>query len=135
MKRAIGAILAGLAAAVVLVASISFAAHAMYAPAEPIDPNDAQAVEKFIATLPATAFALIVAGWGMATFIGAWLAARLGRSAIYGFIIGAMVLLFAVVHMLMAPHPAWVWLAGILIVVVTAFIAVRSALPARGSAA
>lgn len=135
MKRAIGAILAGLAAAVLLIAGISFAAHAMYAPAEAIDPNDAQAVEKFVASLPATAFALIVAGWGIATFAGAFLAARLGRSAVYGFVIGAMVLIFAVVHMLMAPHPAWVWLAGIFSVVVTAFIAVRSALPARGSAA
>ena len=36
-------------------------------------------------------------------------------------------LTFAVVHMLMAPHPSWVWLSGIVVVVVTAFIAVRSA--------
>ena len=127
MKRAIGAILAGLAAAVLLIGGISFAAHLMYAPAQPIDPNDTQAVEKFVASLPATAFALIVAGWGIATFAGAFLAARLGRSAVYGFVIGALVLIFAVVHMLMAPHPSWVWLSGIVTVVVTAFIAVRSA--------
>ena len=134
MSRAIGAILAGLGAAIVLIAAISFAAHSLYAPAQPIDPNDAKAVESFISTLPAGAFALILAGWGIATFAGAWLAARLSRSAVYGFVIGAAVLIFAVVHMLMAPHPYWVWAAGILIVVVTAFIAVRSALPARGSA-
>jgi hypothetical protein len=135
MKRALGAILAGLLAAVVLIAAVSFAAHSMYAPAQPIDPNDAKAVESFVSTLPVGAFALILAGWGIATFAGAFLAARLGRSAVYGFVIGAAVLIFAVAHMLMAPHPYWVWGAGIVIVVVTALVAVRSALPARGSAA
>jgi hypothetical protein len=53
---------------------------------------------------------------------------------VYGFVIGALVLMAAIAHMLMAPHPAWVWVSGIVIVVVTALIAVRSALPARGSA-
>ena len=91
MKRALGAILAGLGAAIVLIAGISFAAHSMYAPAQPIDPNDAKAVESFVSTLPAGAFALILAGWGIATFAGAWLAARLSRSAVYGFVISSSV--------------------------------------------
>jgi hypothetical protein len=134
MKRAIGALLAGLGAAIVLIGAISFVAHSLYAPAQPVDPNDAQAVESFVSSLPAGAFALILAGWGIATFAGAWLAARMSRSAVYGFVIGAAVLIFAVAHMLMAPHPYWVWGAGIVIVVVTAVVAVRSALPARGTA-
>jgi hypothetical protein len=133
--RAVGAILAGLAAAIVLIAAVDFVAHLIYAPAEPVDTNDPEAVARMVASMPVGAFALIVLGWGIGTFTGAFIAARMGRSAAYGFVIGAVILAATIANLFMIPQPAGMWVAGILTVVVTAFIAVRSALPARKRAA
>ena len=133
--RAVGAILAGLAAAIVLIAAIDFVAHLVYAPAEPVDMNDPAAVARMVADMPVGAFALIVLGWGVGTFTGAFIAARMGRSAAYGFVVGAVILAVTIANLTMIPHPSGMWVAGILTVVVTAFIAVRSALPARKRAA
>lgn len=133
--RAVGAILAGLAAAIILIAAVDFVAHLTFAPAEPVDTNDPAAVARLIARMPVSAFALIVLGWGIGTFVGAFIAARIGRSAAYGFVIGAVILAATIANLTMIPQPAGMWVAGILTVVVTAFIGVRSALPARRSAA
>jgi hypothetical protein len=132
--RAVGAIVAGLAAAIVLIAGIDFVAHLIYAPAEPVDTSDPAAVARMVANMPLGAFALIVLGWGIGTFVGAFIAARIGRSAAYGFVIGAVILAATIANLYMIPQPAGMWIAGILTVVVTAFIAVRSALPARRTA-
>jgi hypothetical protein len=133
--RAVGAILAGLAAAIVLIAAVDFVAHLMYAPAEPVDTNDPEAVARTVASMPFGAFAIIVLGWGIGTFTGAYIAARIGRSAAYGFVIGAVILAATIANLYMIQQPVGMWVAGIITVVVTAFIAVRSAIPARARAA
>ena len=110
MLRAVGAILAGLAAAVLLIAAIGMLARL---PA--------------VAAMPAGVFAVVVAAWGAGTFAGAFVAARFGRSAAYGFVIGAAALAAIINHFYRVASPAWMWFIGILVVVVTAFIAIRSA--------
>jgi hypothetical protein len=117
MLRAIGAIVAGLAAALLLIAAIGMLARL---PA--------------IATMPNGVFAVIVLAWGIGTFAGAFVAARFGRSAAYGFVIGAAALVAIGGHFYTVPSPVWMWASGVLVVVVTAVIAVRSALPARKTA-
>ncbi len=116
--RIVGALLAGLAAAIVMIVAIEFVSSRMYHP-QPV------------ATMPPGAFGMILLGWFLGTFAGAFLAARIGRSAAYGFVIGALLLGAAVTNMLMIPHPPWFWAASLIVFVVTTLVAVRSALPAR----
>ncbi|HEU4523073.1 MAG TPA: hypothetical protein VFT12_13780 [Thermoanaerobaculia bacterium] len=116
--RAVGAILAGLAAALVLIAALGMLSQA-----------------EFVASMPAGSYVVLLLGWGFGTFAGAFVAARFGRSAAYGFLIGAASLAMLASHLIVVPSPPWMWIAGIFLVAVTAFIAVRSAIPARKSAA
>jgi hypothetical protein len=123
--RIVGALLAGLAAAIVVIAAMEFVAAAIYSP---------PATSEAMANLPTGAFALVLLGYGLGTFAGAFLAARIGRSAVYGFVIGAALLAAGLANMMLVPHPTWFWAAGILMFVVTTFIAVRTAIPARAPA-
>jgi predicted MFS family arabinose efflux permease len=129
--RAVGALLAGLIAAVLVIVGIELITTVFYPFPSDLNPSDQAAVERHVANMPTSAFAMVLAGYGIGTFAGAFLAARLGRSAVYGFVIGAALLAAGVANMLLVPHPSWFWAAGILIFVVTTFVAVRTAMPSR----
>jgi hypothetical protein len=88
----------------------------IYPPPAGLDPSDpALFLAALAKTMPAGAFVAVLAAWALASFAGAWVAARLapGGHLAFGLAIGALGTLAAIATMLMIPHPIWVWVLGV----------------------
>lgn len=117
--RSVAAVLAGVVAAGVIVAALEAINARLFNLPEGIDASDMEAMRRAVAALPQSAFILLLAGWGIGTLMGAWIAARLAPKAprVHGAIVTAVLLAAGVANMVMLPHPAWVWVVGILLFV------------------
>lgn len=91
--------------------------------------TDREAVRALLATVPVSAFLVVVAGWVLGSVAGGWLAARLaGRSGItHGLALGALLTLAGVANNLMVPPPLWFWFASLVVLLPSAYAGARLA--------
>ena len=109
--RSVGAVLAGLAAAMFFIVGTEAVWAVVYPPPPGVDLHDIEACKAHITQLPADAFVIAEAGWGLAVLTGSWVATRLGpgRHPAHGNAVGSILLMAAVANMLMLPYPIWFW--------------------------
>ena len=68
----------------------------------------------------------IVAGWGLAAFAGSALAARLaGRGTWPGWTVTGLFLLATAANFLMIPHPGWMILLAVVLILVGGWLGTR----------
>ena len=80
MVRTIVGILVGIVIAVATVFAIEQIVH-LFAPAPPdFDMRDPEQVRARVASLPVTAFVLVLLGWVLGTALGSWAAVRISRA-------------------------------------------------------
>lgn len=127
--------LAGVFAGSVVIMGVEMISSMLYPLPAGLDTSDHAALASHIGTLPAGAFVLVLAGWLLGTLAAAWTAARIAqrKPMLHGAIMGGLFLVLGVANMLMLPHPAWVWVCGILIFVAAGYAGGRLA-AARGTA-
>jgi len=91
-------LLGGVVAAVVVVGLMDALAGRLYALPPGTDPTNPESFRQAVATLPAQAFLLLLAGWVLAGGIGAYIAARLATHAraTHGLIVAFFVLVATV---------------------------------------
>ncbi len=125
MARKILALLAGVFTAVIVVGLIEYLAHLIYAPAVPPDRNNPEAMRAFIASMPVGAFLLILLAYAAGTFVGGVVAGRIARSTAWRYAgsIGGLILLFALMNIVMLPHPLWFTVSVIIVVPLMAALA------------
>src|SRR4051794_18166412 len=107
MLRKIGAVLAGLLAAFVLIAVADSICARLYPLPTGLDPHDRKAWGIAMLSFPAGAFALLLGGWFVGTLAGTWIAAKIARSRVSGAIVGAVLFAGTIANMIMIPHPTW----------------------------
>lgn len=124
MLRAAAATLAGIVAAVALVAVVEAVGHVVFPPPAEIDLDDPAAVAGIIAELPAGALFFVVLGWACGAFGGGYVATKVARGTTrVPAVLVALLLLAATGWTLHAiPHPLWMAVAGIVIPVPFALI-------------
>ena len=76
--RSVGAVIAGLVAAMFFIVGTEAVWAVVYPPAPGVDLHDIEACKAHIAQLPADAFVIAAVGWGLAVLAGSWVATRLG---------------------------------------------------------
>jgi hypothetical protein len=83
----------------------------MYPPPPGISYADTEAWKAFIASLPVGAFLMILVAWGLGTFAGAWVCAKVaGRAKLaHGLVLATLLLFAGVSNMFAIPHPMWMW--------------------------
>ena len=115
--RSAGTVIAGLVVGALVVASVEAVSSRVYPLPPGVDPTSMTALKAHMAQLPLGAFLFVLAAWAAGSFLGSWLATRLGsgRHAAHGAIVGAMLLLAGVANMLMLPHPTWFWAAALVV--------------------
>ncbi len=113
--RSVLAVIAGLVAAMFFIVGTEVVWAVVYPPAPGVDLHDIEACKAHIAQLPADAFVIAAAGWGLAVFAGSWAATRLGpgRHPAHGNVVGSILLFAAVANMLMLPCPVWFWVLNL----------------------
>ena len=125
--RSVGAVIAGLVAAMVFVVGTEAVWAVVYPPAPGVDLHDIEACKAHIAKLPADAFVIAVAGWGLAVLSGSWVATRLGagRHPAHGIVVSLILSAAALMNMLMLPYPILFWVLNLLAFPVATYLGVK----------
>lgn len=122
MLRNIGAVIVGLVVGNVWnMALIMLNGKVLFPMAEGTDMQDPEQMKAYIATLPAQAFAMVLAAHVGQAGIGGWIAARLGvsRPMLLSGVVGAVTVAAAVYTQTALEGPAWMWVDVPLIVAAT----------------
>ncbi len=128
-KQNILPVIAGGICAVITVALIEIVGHAIYPPPADIDLSNRAEIAKLIKTLPLGALLFVVFAWGAGSFVGALISTLLSfrRSLVPGMIVGVFILAATLATLLSIPHPAWMFIAGLILPVPVAFLGVKLA--------
>ena len=109
--RNVLAVLVGLiAGSMVNMALILLNSYVLYPMPEGTDMNDSEQMNAYVATLPATAFLVVLAAHLGQSFVGGWVAARMGKSrpVLLAMIIGVLSLIGGIMNMMnITEGPSW----------------------------
>src|SRR5262245_34863387 len=94
LVRSVGAVLAGLVVAAVLIVGVEGFGSIVHPFPPDVDPTDYEVCKAHVARYPAWVLAVAVVAWGLTTFVSAWLATRLGsgRRRAHGVVVGLVLL-------------------------------------------
>ncbi|MEZ6098766.1 MAG: hypothetical protein R3E01_07335 [Pirellulaceae bacterium] len=123
IKRILAAVL-GLIAGGMTVALVEGVSSLMHPIPEGLETDDWEGMSRWIATLPVTAFLMLLVAWGAGCFVGACIARLVAprRSILIGMLVGVLFTVATVFNLVAFPHPWWMWPSGILVCLVgTAF--------------
>ena len=124
MARNIGAVIAGLiVGSIVNMALVLLNTLVLYPMPEGTDMYDPEQMNAYIATLPATAFLVVLVAHLGQSFVGGWVAARLGASHVMhlAMIVGVLTMLGGIYNLTQVDHPAWLYVEIPLYLVVAWF--------------
>jgi len=111
----IGGVVAGVVVTFLCVQGAELITHKLYPPPPGTNMHDFAQVKAFVATLPPLAFALVLGGWLVGTFLGTFTAARIGRSRVPAYFIGVLLLIAGVVNAIVIPQPMWFSVASLFV--------------------
>lgn len=115
--RSIAGVVFGACVAGGVIILVELISGRMYPPPPGLDLRDPEVFKSYFAGLPVGAFLMVLVAWGLGTFAGAWVCARIaGRLKVaHGLLLGALFLIAGVTNMLAIPHPAWMWASAFLV--------------------
>ena len=129
MLRLTGSIVVGVVVAFLIVMAGDMLSQSLAASAgpAPADMTDRAAMGAYMAGLPTGVFIVMLATWTVAAFAAAAIAARFGRRGAWpGWVAGGLFLCATAANLLMIPHPAWMAVAGVVLVVAAAWFGARA---------
>jgi len=89
--------------------------YRMFPPPLGLNADDPATVRAALAAIPDAAHALMLAGWLVATAIGAGAAGFVARRLLAVEVVAVAALAFALLYLSMSPHPWWMWAGAILL--------------------
>lgn len=130
MLRTLFAFVSGVFAMMIVITFIELAnAKFFFPPPSGMDWTDSRAVTAFVASLPASAMALVLIGWLLGAFVGAAVAARIAERhrlpCALG--IGVLVMLGVLDSARTISHPTWMIVLGVLLPLPLAWLGARLA--------
>ena len=128
MLRRLAATLAGFVVFTLTLTTVEVISAAIFPLPARVAMDDEAAVHAWMATLPATAFVLVLVGWALGSFFGGAVSARVGRHPAPPRAVGILGTIGAVVNNLTVPQPPWMW-AGLLLFVPCALFGARVVRP------
>jgi hypothetical protein len=125
--RSVGAVLVGFIPALLCGLGVEVLSLQLYPFPPGVDPSDLEVCRAHVAQLPAGAFLLGAAGWGLGTLLSSWLATRLGsgRHRAHGIVVGLVLIAAAVTNMLMLPYPVWFWMVNLVVLPLCTYLGSR----------
>jgi len=124
--RSIGAVIAGLVVTFLLVFASEGISHKIFPPPPGMNMSDMVQVKAFVATLPLSALLIVLTGWLIATFVGTWVATKIARGPIAGFILGALLLAVGIANAFIIPQPLWFSITSFVIYIGATVVGVRA---------
>jgi len=127
--RAVGAIVVGVITAFVVITLAELFVSRIYPMPAGVTAGNSAAMREWISHLPAGAFLLVLCGWVLGALAAGFVSAKIERpaSARRAAIIGGALLAASVLNMLRIPHPIWMWVGAIALIVPAALLGARVA--------
>lgn len=127
--RSILAVLGGGVVCAILIFGVEALGSQIYPLPPGTDPTDLEALKAAAAELPLGAYLFLLLGWFVGPLAGSWVAARLapGSPVVHGMIVAGLVAGGAILNLAVLPHPAWMWVAGPLVILVGGWLGTRLA--------
>lgn len=127
MAKLILAIVGSLVAAFAIVFATDTVFHMLTA-ADPMpEAGDTEALRTYVARQPVGYLLAVLIGWAIAAFIGSAIAARFGgRGAWPGWVVASLFLLATIANFAMVPHPVWMVVVGIALILAAGWLGART---------
>jgi hypothetical protein len=129
IARRIAAVVAGLVIAFAIVMAFELIPHHMYPPPAGMNMNDVAQVKPYVASLPATAFAIVLLGHLIGTIAGTSVAAGIARDRRAAYVLGTLLFVAGIMNAITIPQPVWFSAASFAIYVIGTLIGARLAAP------
>ena len=121
--RNLYAILAGFILGALVVATIEWTGHALFPIPEDIDPFNMDSLRANLHRIPFGSKLFVIIAWGLGSWSGAITATLITASGVNwiktsrrnSLIVGGILMLGGLVTLAGMPHPAWMWVSGLLI--------------------
>ena len=125
MIRNIGAALAGLLTAFVLIYLIEMLGHSIYPPPPDLDFSDPEAMRPYVASLPPLALLFPMFAWFIGTFAGTLVASFIGtaKPILFAAVVGIFILAGTIANMIVIPHPLWFAVVALIGIAASAWLA------------
>jgi sugar phosphate permease len=88
------------------------------------------AVKRYVTNLPVLAMVIVLVGQLVGSLVAAFAAAKIGRSRVPAYVIGALLLVAGVASTLMIPQPLWFVVFELLAYIGATIIGARTGAPA-----
>ncbi len=114
--RKVGAGIAGIVVAVVLVLVFESIGHAIWPAPDDLDVGNADVMRAYVDTLPLGAMLTVAFAWFAGALGGTFAACRLGtaRPLVYALLVGGFMTAGAIFNLMIIPHPIWFSALGLL---------------------
>ena len=124
MVRRFLAMLAGVAVYIAVVLIADAVSHAIHPMPESVEPGDVRAMIAHIESAPFSAMLVVMLGWIVGTFAGAFTASKitLEQHRLVAGIVGAVAFAGAAMNIFMIPHPLWMSIIGLAGIAVAAHL-------------
>ncbi|QOW09638.1 hypothetical protein Q73A0000_04280 [Kaistella flava (ex Peng et al. 2021)] len=115
MIRKILALLVGIIATSVVVGLVQQLGHYLFPLPVGTDPNDPEAIKKYVETAPFMAIFFVIISYSVGAFTGGFVSTKIANNGkkIYAIIIGILFLMTSIYMMIIIPSPIWFWILGI----------------------
>ena len=115
MVRKIAAVIAGIVATSIAVGLVQQLGHYLYPLPAGTDPNDPEAIKKYVETAPFFAVFFVIISYAAGALAGGFVSTKIANDGkkIYAIIIGILFLMISVYMMITIPSPIWFWVLGI----------------------
>ncbi len=131
MKRTF-ATLAGIVVAVLMIGTVQYISHKLFAPAVMPDMSDPAAVRAFVMSMPIGAFLMVLFSYMLGAFVGGMVAVRVAarvsphtKPMVCAGIVGGFVLAASLMNVVMIPHPIWFVVALVVAIPASAWLVLR----------
>ena len=124
MGKNIGAGIAGVVIAGLLVWLVEMLGHTVYPPPTDLNFADPDAMRTYIDALPVGALLFVAAAWFVGTLGGTAAACKIGdaRPMIFAIVVGGLMLLGTIFNLVTIPHPLWFSILGVVGIIVAAWL-------------
>lgn len=123
--RIIFALIAGILVSLALVAGFEGVSATLYRVSGDVVSSDRATLVALMASIPFPAELIVVAGWLIAPFAGAWLCLRIGDHVRSGWIVTGVFLLGSLYEQLTLPYPVWMQVCSVALPLLGGWLAQR----------
>ena len=131
MLRTLLGIIVGLVSAMLLIFALEAAGMMVFPPPVGLQLNNEADLAQLVAQSSPGKKSWVVFGWALASFVGGWVAARIGRRypRAAALSVAVLIMIGTVMNAMVIPHPMWMNALGVLLPVPLALLGARLAQP------